>query len=454
MAGALRRRARSITVQFVFAAFLSQLLLTVGILLFVQHKTERALQSYQREWVEELSGDLIESYRRGGLSMLKESVDSRAAARRGNLAILLLIGPDGTRIAGNLDSWPLPLPAETPWRELTLRQADGRPEHIVARATLLPDGSRLMTGRIIETELDPGRIREAAFAAAVGLGALLGLIGALILGRILSARIGDIVETTVAIRRGALSSRIAVNGSGDAFDELGAAINAMLDQIERLMAELRLMTDGLAHDFRSPVTRLKSVIERAAAATDDERAGAALESAGREADTLLAMLSTALLISRTEAGMGREQFVDTDIAAMLHDLAEIYGPLAEEEGFVLAVDAPSGLKVALNPQLVGQAIGNLIENALHYAEGGTRIVLSAKANRDHVMLCIADNGPGIPADRREEALRRFGRLDPARTESGSGLGLSLVAAVATLHGGTIRLDDARPGLCVLMSLRR
>ena len=195
------------------------------------------------------------------------------------------------------------------------------------------------------------------------------------------------------------------------------------------------------------------MIERAIVETDDAVALAALERVSQEGETLLRMLSTALQISRAEAGIGRDRFSDVDLGAMLEDLAEIYGPLAEDKGFLLEAHAPAGLHARLHREFVSQAIGNLVENALKYASGGSSIVLSASEERGALLIAVADNGPGIPPAQREEALKRFGRLDPARHVAGSGLGLALVEAVARLHQGHIRLADNAPGLRVELLLR-
>jgi signal transduction histidine kinase len=166
------------------------------------------------------------------------------------------------------------------------------------------------------------------------------------------------------------------------------------------------------------------------------------------------MLSTALLISRTEAGFGSDRMRDTTIAELLEDLAEVYGPLIEDSGFTLHVAAPAGLAFPLHRELVSQAIANLVENALKYAEGGDRIALEAAMDGDALTISVSDNGPGIPADQHEAAMKRFGRLDPSRTKPGSGLGLSLVEAVARLHHGALLLGDAAPGLRATLRLRR
>jgi signal transduction histidine kinase len=242
---------------------------------------------------------------------------------------------------------------------------------------------------------------------------------------------------------------LALDGEGRLLvGEIGTA------RIDALVSQLRMMTDGLAHDLKSPVTRLLSVVEQASTQTRDDQALDALEKVHREAQTLQGMLSTALLISRTEAGFGSDRMRDTPIAELLKDLAEVYGPLIEDSGFTLHVAAPAGLAFPLHRELVSQAIANLVENALKYAEGGDSIALEAAMDSDALSISVSDNGPGIPADQHEAAMKRFGRLDPSRTKPGSGLGLSLVEAVARLHHGALLLGDAAPGLRATLRLRR
>jgi signal transduction histidine kinase len=251
---------------------------------------------------------------------------------------------------------------------------------------------------------------------------------------------------------GDLSRRVEVGEGDDAFARLGRGFNGMLDKIEALVTELRLVTDGLAHDLRSPITRLQTVIERASVDARDSDTRAALDSARNEAENLQAMLTAALQISRAEAGIGRDRFVPVDLATVLDDLVEIYGPLAEEGGFALTAEAPEGVILPIHRELLGQALGNLVENALRHAEGGSKIRLGVARERDDIVISVADDGPGIPPERRGDALRRFGRLDPARHTSGFGLGLSLVDAAARLHGGRVELADGQPGLIVRLVL--
>ena len=372
---------------------------------------------------------------------------------RSDAIVILLAERDGTPIVGNIGAWPTVVPDETGWRVIDLyRTGAEQPEHMGVATTRLPDGTRLLTGHVIDVNFRLARVNAEAMTAALLIGLVLALGSALLLGRIFSRQIQDVVATAAAVGDGALGRRVPINGSGDAFDALGLSINAMLERIEALVSQLRMMTDGLAHDLRSPVTRLKTVLERAIVETRDAEALAALEKVSGEAETLLAMLSTALLISRAEAGIGRELMADIDLGDLLTDLAEVYGPLAEDHGFGIEVHAPSGLHATLHRELISRAIGNLIENALKYAEGGSRIAIAADRIGGRLQIVVADDGPGIPEDRREDALRRFGRLDPARQLPGSGLGLSLVAAAARLHHGAVSLEDNMPGLRVVMML--
>jgi signal transduction histidine kinase len=444
---------KSTITRFVILAFLFQLLVTAGALFFAQQQSQNVLAAEQKQWVGELRRELLDAEAAGGRAGLTAAIQQRLAAVRGDLAVILLTTADDKVIAGNLGAWPPVVPDQTPWREIDLyRVGNDRPEHMGVSSMLLPDGSQLLTGQVIDAGVRLQQVDAEAMAAAFLIGLLLAMLGAVLLAQLLSRRIDHIVRTTAAISDGALAERVPVTGSGDAFDALGGAINTMLDRIQSLVSELRLTTDGLAHDLRSPVTRLKAALDRAMLETEDPVAVAALESVASESEALLDMLSTALLISRTQAGIGREQLHAIDVQAFLLDLSEVYGPLAEDQDFTIAVEAEPGLTLNLHRQLASQAIGNLIENALRYAEGGKQITLSAARKGETVELAVADDGPGIPPDRHAEALRRFGRLDPSRHSGGSGLGLSLVEAVARLHGGEVALEDNRPGLRVVLRL--
>lgn len=447
----LGQLARSVTARFVIVAFLVQLIVTGGILLFVQQSSERALAAEQKTLVTELRDDLVSAWHAGGDEGLRRIIDVRLEQAHASPPVILLATAKQDPIRGNLGDWPTVIPVQTDWQAIELyRTGSDRAELMGVSSTTLPNGELLLAGHVISSSVRLARVNEEAITAALVIGVIFALLSALLIGRVLSNQIQGVVSTAREVGEGRLGRRVPIDGSGDAFDALGQSVNAMLDRIEALVSQLRMMTDGLAHDLKSPVTRIKVALERAIIETEDETALAALERVSGEAETLLGMLSTALLISRAEAGIGRDRFVDTDIAALLEDLAEVYGPLAEDRGFEIAVEAEPGLHVALHRELVGQALGNLIENATKYAEGGHRITVRAAREGGGVALSVVDDGPGIPEERRAEALSRFGRLDPARHVTGSGLGLSLVEAVARLHQGGLVLEDAGPGLRAVM----
>lgn len=448
-----RNIARSTTVRFIALIFVSQLALTGGVLFFVRQSSEATLLSEQKALVDELREGLVAGYRQGGERQLIGLIASRLQAVEPDVPVILLTRSDGTILAGNLGAWPTVIPKSTRWQSVILyRTNSDRPEQMGVMTTTLSGGDSLLTGHVIDGAARLGRLNREAMIGALLLAIPLALLLAVLLGRLIEARVRNIALTAAAVSKGELSHRVKQDGSGDSFDTLGQGMNFMLDRIETLVGELRIVTDGLAHDLRSPITRLKSVLERAMIDAKDPVALRALESVSMEAETLLAMLSTALQISRAEAGIGKERFAETDIASLLSDLVEIYGPVAEDKGMLISCDVQETIVLPLHRELLSQALGNLIENALKYAEGGRSIVLSATPVMNGATLSVSDDGPGIPPERRAEAQKKFGRLDPARGTSGSGLGLSLVESVARLHGGGIVLEDNAPGLKVVLTI--
>ncbi|KEQ53367.1 sensor histidine kinase [Sphingobium chlorophenolicum] len=429
--------------------------MTGGVLLFVQQASQRTVVAADRQAVEDARDDLLSLYHSGGAAALRGEMARRFRSVEGERAVLLLTDAAGRPAGGNLGAWPAGLSADGRWRIMSLyRVGRDEPEPTGVIPVRLKNGDRLLTGMVISNSLQLARIYEEALSVAFIMSLVLALGGAIMLGRILARQVSDIAQTANDVAVGALDRRVPTDGSGDAFDRLGASINAMLERIDALVTQLRMMTDGLAHDLKSPVTRLISVVEQASAQTRDDTALDALERVHQEAQTLRSMLTTALLFSRTEAGFGGDLLRDTDVGELLRDVGEVYGPLVEDSGFALTIAAPDALVFPLHRELVSQSLANLIENALHYAEGGDGIALSAALEDGHLLIVVADNGPGIPAESHAAALKRFGRLDPARGKPGSGLGLSLVEAVARLHHGAVTLADNGPGLRVMLSLRR
>lgn len=440
--------------RFVALLFILQCLAVAATLYYARTTSARILRSEQIALVDEMRDDLLAHYYDGGEAALTVGIKDRLKLTNGANAAILLLTPEGDRVAGNLDDWPVDISTRSRWKVMTLlRTGRERAETIGFVATLLPNHSRLLTGHVLEGNANLLRANRQALRSALLLALALALAIALVLVQIINQKVAGVGATVEAVRAGDLTARIALDGSDDSFDRLSRGINAMLERIEALIVELRTVTDGLAHDLRSPVTRLKSVIEQAQIGNNDAQTARSLAKVAAEADTLLAMLTTAIQISRAEASMTRENFSDVDVSALLANLEEIYGPLAEDRNITLISDADAGVTAFLHRDLINQALANLIDNAFHYADGATHIILGACRDNDGLRIWVADNGPGIPAERRADAKRRFGRLDPARHIAGSGLGLALVEATARLHGGAMILCDEMPGLRVEMWLK-
>jgi signal transduction histidine kinase len=294
---------------------------------------------------------------------------------------------------------------------------------------------------------------EDSLPVAAGLAALLGVACGGIVAKYVEHRIRAIVAVTSRITARDLSQRVPISGADDAFDGLAGQINAMLDRISALMQELRLLTDSLAHDLRSPVSRLRAAAHAAAEAGTALEREELLVSVIRQADALMRILTAVLEISRSEAQTGRKQFSWFDVGELAAELAEMYDPVAEEHGARLEYDRPARpVPLFGHRQLLAQAVSNLMENAIRYGAAGGEIRIGVQPGDRQIRVEVADRGPGIPADRREEARRRFGRLDGSRTEEGAGLGLALAEAIAHLHDGKLVLEDIVPGLLTALEL--
>jgi signal transduction histidine kinase len=313
---------------------------------------------------------------------------------------------------------------------------------------------RLLVGRDVR-DLERTRsliIGALGWGLAISVG--LALAGGLMMTSSMVRRIEDINDTSREIVEGDLARRIPASGAGDDFDKLVANLNGMLDRITGLMETVRQVSDNIAHDLRTPLTRLRSRLEIARGQLGDAspEARAAVEQATEEADGLLATFNALLRIARIEAEQRREGFAAVDLRALLGDVAELYEPVAAERGQTITLSVGPVPAVQGDRDLLFQAVANLVDNAIKYTPDGGRIVLGLEAAAGAVTLSVADTGPGIPPDQRERVFDRFHRLEASRSTPGSGLGLSLVRAVARLHGATIGLTDNSPGLRVALRL--
>jgi len=436
---------QSTTIRLALALLLAQVAALALGLTVIHRFTAATILADARTAAEVARDDFAEEYRQEGEAGLVRAIRDRLAARDDRNFVVLLKGPGGVPLIGNLEQWPATLGDKERWRRISLFREGGTAAEEMGLVTRRLDADHvLLTGEVLEAQVQLARASQAAFLYALAAGILIATVVAALAAWILSRRVDAFARAASAIASGRLDARVERDETGDAFDRLGTSINAMLDRIEALVGELRMVTDSMAHDLRSPVSRMKATLEQALGRTRDPNATAALAAAIDEADSLHRLLDTALEISRAEAGIGRDQFARFALAPLLDDLAEVYGPLAEDEGFAISVDAPAELEVVAHREMLLRALSNLIDNALKYAGGGSAIRLSAARVGSDVELRVADDGPGIAEGQIGEAAKRFVRLDPARGGSGAGLGLSLVETIAHMHDGRMAIARADP----------
>ena len=416
----------------------------------------------------EITG-LSEQYRLGGIRRLVIAVDARA--RRPGSSLYLVTTFNGEALAGNVTALPPGTLDAKDWTEIVYRRLDeqensGKPEHdALVRVFQLPGGFRLLVGRDLEERERLYHIVLSAGRWSVIIVVVLGLAGGLFVTRRVLRRVDAMTETTRTIMAGDLGGRLPIAGTGDELDRLAENLNVMLERIEALMMGLKEVSDNIAHDLKTPLTRLRNRAEQAlrAAKTEPEYR-AALEGTIEESDGLILTFNALLMIARAESGQARTDMTEFDAAEVAHDIGELYEPVADEKGITLKVDADAAAPVRGNRELVSQAVANLVDNAIKYSEasaaGGEgdrrtpQIVVRAATEGERILLSVADNGPGIPEADRARVVERFVRLEQSRSQPGSGLGLSLAAAVARLHGGDLTLADNQPGLKAIIALPR
>jgi signal transduction histidine kinase len=434
-----------------FAAFL------IG---YIARNTSQIVRAEMRQAIEVELEAMALQYRRGGMPELARVVELRS--RQPGASLYLITNGEGRKIAGNVETVPPavmqrsdPEAQVVPYMWLDEEGSEQRYSALV-RVVALPDGGRILVGRdVSESEQLVGVVRRALILTAA-LTVVLGLIAWFFVSRTVLKRIDSIADTSRRFAAGDLAGRLEVTGSGDEFDRLAESLNIMLARIERLMLGLKQVSDNIAHDLKTPLTRMRSRVERVLA---EEKTGPeyrdVLQATIEEADQLIRTFNALLMIARMEAGSSDAEFSLFDASAVARDVYELYEPLAEQAGVALKLRSDGPLMVRANSELISQALANLVDNAVKYADESSEhpeVVISVSQDGGMIALRVSDNGAGIAAADRARATQRFVRLEESRSKPGAGLGLSLVSAVAQLHGGDLVLSDNAPGLAAILNV--
>ncbi|WP_170338977.1 sensor histidine kinase [Ruegeria arenilitoris] len=439
--------------RLVLASMVLSTLLTAAVLLLVYITANRTIEGETRSVVSaELTG-LADEYERLGLVGLMVAIERRLPTASERDALYLLADRSGKTLAGNLKRWPEGIAAGSGWVDLELRRTEtDQLVPISAASILLPGGERLLVGRDALARQQFDRVLFHSVALALGAALALSILTGWLLTRLVFSRLKDIADTAETIVSGDLSQRMPQRGTGDEFDQMAGTLNNMLDRIEELVSNLRTTSNSIAHDLRSPLSRLKQrVVALAEPGKSDLDREVDIARATAEIDHVLRVLGQLTEISRAEAGLGREQFEPVDLERLVNDAVELYEPVAADKDVRLEVTGRAAPIMGHRP-LLSQALSNLLENAMRYAPQGTAISIELREDGPFALLSVRDRGPGVPAEMLSQLQLPFVTLDPARSDRNSGLGLALVAAITRMHGGGFSAQNADPGLKAVLKL--
>lgn len=453
----IARLARTSTVRFA-ALYTLIFCVSVALLLgFIYDATVRAVDREIEVALQTELASLQEVHRRLGSAGLIDVVRARSVdPTTSTNSAYLLVDKALQPVAGNLAQWPA-----------TRREAGGRLEFTLddpgegtsgprlyrAHVLVLPDGGRLLVAHSIDRRARAQRLVTDALAWGLAATLLLGVAGGFLISRAVLRRMEAIADTCARIVDGQMSERIAVSGTGDELDRLAIQLNRMLERIEQLVEGMRTMSDNIAHELRSPLTRLRAAVDTALAGPPDaERYRDALQKALLETDRVLTVFGAVMTITQARFGLLRGQMEVLDLAALAAEAAELYEPVSEARSVSLEVRAPAPVAVFGHRQLLAQVLVNLLDNAMKFTPAGGSVRVSVAQSAGRAVATVADTGPGIEAQARERLLAPFARGDGCAGIPGNGLGLSLVAEVARLHGAALALEDNAPGLRVTLTL--
>jgi signal transduction histidine kinase len=437
----LRTQAFRIVLVYVLLFALS----VSALLAFTYWNTRRALDAQTDQIIEAEITGLAEQYTHLGVRGLVEAVRTRSL--RGGQALYLVSDSQRHYITGNLNAWPqLSESQGSQFVEFDYeRPVDGKLETRRARGRIfaLSGDFTLLVAQDVHERYLSTRMFTTTLPWTVALILLFGLAGGALMSRNMLRRLDAINRTSGEIIKGDLTRRVPLAGSGDEFDLLAENLNRMLDRIERLMKGLREVTDSVAHDLRTPLNRLRNRLEESVARLHASGAQASeIERAIAETDQLIGTFNALLLIAETDAGTTRAAMTALDMGEVAADVVELYEPLAEERHVSLVLLPAGDVTVEGNRSLIAQALANLVDNAIKYTPEGGAVRIRIAVTDAGVELSVADSGPGIPAQDRVRVVERFVRLEASRNSPGTGLGLSLVAAVAHFHNAQLELQDS------------
>lgn len=420
--------------------------LSKGYLDEVHHAVELELEQLQVAW------------NSGGVDSFNSFVQQRNGPKRLSRFFYIAVDASGNKLAGTLDEMPPVKSYRDQWLGFTLEAITGEPEdnnHVfIARSTELADGTVLLAARQYADVIYTAALVGGALIRSMIVTILMGLVGGVVIAALGVRRINVINQQLGQIMTGNLSARVDTDKQFGDYGLLTDNLNNMLDQIEKLMAGVRQVSDNIAHDLRTPLTRLRNNLSALQEDNDIESRNEKVNGLIEEADALLATFNSLLRIAQIETGNRRTEFEKIELHQMLEDVVEMYEPLAAEQDIAVTVKLQNVSPICGDRNLLFQCFANLVDNAIKYTPSGGKIEVRLAQHCNNFQIDIADSGPGVPAEERENVFQRFYRMDSARSEhSGNGLGLALVAAVVKQHGGEISLRDNRPGLRVVVNLR-
>jgi len=417
---------------------------------FIYWATAGYMSSQTDETIEAEIIGLAEQYQRQGLNGLISVIRERVARDPNGKSIYLFTARDFIKLAGNISKWPEDGEVQDGWLNFTLDDGLGwptaEPRPARARIFIVPGGLRLLVGRDVNDFMAVKELVERAINFGMAITFALAMFGGIMMSRSTSKRVELINQTSQNIMRGNLSLRIPDRGTNDEFDQLARNLNEMLDRIVHLMEGVRHVSDNIAHDLRTPLTRLRNQLENTLLTVDRDQDREQVGKSVAEADQLLATFNALLRIARLEVGDKVSNFETFDLSELAQDAAELYEALAEDKQQKFAIMIEPNVAIMGDRDLLFQTLCNLIDNAIKYTPEDGEINISLTSSQNETFLSVADSGIGIPEEERERVFQRFYRVAKSRSLPGNGLGLSLVLAVMDLHQGKITLKDNEPGL--------